>query len=812
MLVPWPGAPLASRQRVEVRVRVWGEDGSESPWSEPASVEAGLLDPADWTARFVAPAETGARGEPLPLLRKDFAVAGPIARARLYVTALGLYELELNGQRVGDHVLEPGWTSYDKRLRYETHDVTDLLQPGGNALGALLGDGWYRGRIGYSGSREIFHDRLALLAQLEVVGADGSVQVVATDGSWRAAAGPILSSDLYDGEVHDARRERAGWSRPGHDESGWEGVSVLERDLATLVARSGPPVRRVETLAPVAVERSPSGKTLVDFGQNVVGRVRLTVTGPAGTTVTLRHAEALLEGELHTAPLDGAAQTDRYTLRGGEPETWEPRFTSHGFRYVAVDGWPGELATDDLVAIVCHSDMERTGWFECSDERVNRLHENVVWSMRGNFVDIPTDCPQREERHGWTGDVTAFAPTACFLYDTAGFFASWLADLALDQGPDGAVPHVVPNTAGGVRPATAVWGDVAVVLPWTLYERYGDLGLLRAQYPSMQAFVDHVSGRAGPRGLWEGDFQFGDWLDPIAPIDDGMGGPTDKDLIANAWRCHSLDLLARAAHRLAERGDAQRYEDAAAAAREAFAREYVTPNGRLVSDTQAAYAMAIHFDLLAEPSQREHAGRRLAELVEAAGGKLTTGFVGTPLLCDALCDANGPGVAYRLLMQEERPSWLFQVLHGATTIWEQWRVLLPDGRVNTELGEQNSGSHNHFALGAVGDWLHRVVGGLAPAEPGYRRIRVQPIPGDGLTWASTRHRTPYGIAESSWRLDGDAIEVSATVPPNVTATVVLPGGDGGPIEVGSGTHRWRRPYLQPFQWEPVSTMYYLIQA
>jgi alpha-L-rhamnosidase len=459
VLVSWPFAPLASRERAAVRVRVWGADGSASDWSAPAEVEAGLLEPDDWRARFVAPDwdEDTSRPQPCPMLRREFELRGAVARARLYVTALGVYEVQLNGAVVGDHVLAPGWTSYQHRLRYQTFDVTTLLRPGRNAIGALLGDGWYRGRLGFGGGRRnIYGDRLALLAQVEVAYADGTTETVVTDESWRAATGPILSSDLYDGETYDARLERRGWSAPGYDDRGWAGVRTVDRDLATLVAPTGPPVRRTEEVRPVVVTTSPSGKTVVDFGQNLVGRLRITVNGEAGRTVTLRHAEVLEGGELCTRPLRGAAATDRYTLRGGGAEAWEPRFTFHGFRYAEVDAWPGELRADDLVAVVCHSDLERTGWFECSDPLVNRLHENVVWSMRGNFLDVPTDCPQRDERLGWTGDIQVFAPAACFLYDAAGFLTSWLADLAAEQSPQAVVPFVVPNVVPGPpRPAAA---------------------------------------------------------------------------------------------------------------------------------------------------------------------------------------------------------------------------------------------------------------------------------------------------------------------------------------------------------------------
>ncbi len=794
VLLPWPFAPLRSRERVLVRVRVWGSDGQESPWSEPRAVEAGLLSPDDWSARFVTPDWDEDAPGPCPLLRREFDVRPGVAQARLYITALGVYEAQLNGAAVGDHVLAPGWTSYSHRLRYQTFDVTGMLREGRNALGAILGDGWFRGRLGFgSGRSNIYGDRLALLAQLEITYADGTVERVVTDESWRAAPGPILASSLYDGETYDARLERDGWAAPGYDDREWAGVRPLERDLGTLVAPSGPPVRRIELVAPVAITRSPSGRTLVDFGQNLVGRVRLTAQGPAGQTITLRHAEVLEHGELGTRPLRHAAATDRYTLRGAGVETWEPRFTFHGFRYVEVDGWPGELRPDDLRAVVCHSDMERTGWFECSEPLVNRLHENVVWSMRGNFLDIPTDCPQRDERLGWTGDIQVFAPTACFLYDASGFLQSWLADLAAEQREaEGVVPVVVPNVLG--RPfAAAAWGDAATVVPWVLYQRYGDARILEAQFESMRSWVDAVSRLAGEGRLWDQGFQFGDWLDPAAPPDRPGDARTDRHLVATAYFARSAELVGLAAGILGRAEDEAHYLARAAEIRAAFAREYVTPNGRMLSDATTAYALALQFGLLPEAAQRQRAAERLAELVRAEGYRISTGFVGTPLVCDALCAAGYERVAYRLLLQRECPSWLYPVTMGATTIWERWDSMLPDGSINP--GEMTS--FNHYALGAVADWLHRTVAGLAPAEPGYRRITVRPRPGGGLTYASARHRTPYGMAECSWRLQAGTIEITLVVPPNTVAEVTLPGSDAGPVEVGSGTHRWSYPYRDP---------------
>jgi alpha-L-rhamnosidase len=797
VLVAWPFAPLRSRERVDVRVRVRGSDDSRSAWSDALHIEAGLLGAGDWSAAFVAPITRPAIGEcPAWRCRREVLLRPGFVSARLYVTALGVYEAEVNGAVVGDEVLAPGWTVYDARLRYATHDVTALLRPGPNALGATVADGWYRGRLGFDGGRaNVYGDRTALLAQLDVAYPDGTTERFVTDETWRAAPSPVLAASIYDGETYDARLEQPGWSAPAFDDAGWEPVEPVDHDFATLFAPLGPPVRRIEDRAPVAVTRSPSGRTIVDFGQNLVGRLRIRLDAPPGTAITLRHAEVLEDGELCLRPLRHAAATDRYIARGGGPEAWEPRFTFHGFRYAQVDGWPGELRAEDVTAVVIHSDLERTGWFACSEPLLERFHENVVWGMRGNVLDLPTDCPQRDERLGWTGDIGVFAPTAAYLYDAAGFLESWLADLATEQGRlGGAVPPIVPNLMG-MRLAAAGWGDAATVVPSLLHERTGDRGLLETQYPSMCAWVDHVAGLAGERRIWEGGFQFGDWLDPTAPPDEPGQARTDKAIVMTGYLARSASLVARAAGLLGRRDDERRYGDLAADVAAAFAREFVTPAGRLMSDAETAYALAIAFDLLPTPEQRSRAGDRLAELVRDSGYHIRTGFLGTPLICDALATTGHHAVAYRLLLQRECPSWLYPVTMGATTIWERWDSMLPDGSINP--GEMTS--FNHYALGAVADWMHRTIGGIAPAAPGYRVTEVAPRPGGGLTRASARHQTPYGPVETAWSIRDGSFELSVAVPPNAAALVRLPGAgaDDAPIRVGAGRHRWTVAYVDP---------------
>jgi alpha-L-rhamnosidase len=786
VLVDWPFDPLEPGSEHTVRVRVTGEDGSASDWSQPHPVVAGFLAEGAWTARMVGLADPAAPAQPA-LVRGTFTVDGPVRRATLYATAHGVHQVEVNGREVDDEVLKPGWTPYEQRLLHETTDVTALLREGENAVGVWLSGGWYCERFGFRDTaRRHYGEQPAVAVQLVVEYADGRTATVASGPDWRATGdGPLVAGGIYAGESFDATRALPGWSAPGFDDSGWAPVRV-DGEFPVPEARSAPGARRTEEVPVREVLTSPSGKTILDFGQNVVGWLRITVTGERGQQVVLRHAEVLEGGELAIRPLRAAEATDRYTLAGGGPETWEPRSTFHGFRYVQVEGWPGELDPADVVAVVVHSDMRRTGWFSCSSELVDRLHENVVWGMRGNFLHLPTDCPQRDERLGWTGDIQVFAPTATYLFDSDGFLASWLRDLALEQqAADGVVPFIVPNVLDRASTPAAAWGDAATVIPHVLHERFGDRAVLAAQYDSMRAWVEVLLGLAGPRLLWEGGFQFGDWLDPAAPPDRPGDATTDQDLVASAHLFRSTDLLARAAALLGRDADAAHYREKAEQVRAAFLREYVTPAGRMMSDTQTAYAMALVYGIVTDPELRRTMGDRLAALVRTAGYRVATGFVGTPIVQDALTGAGHLDAAARLLLQTQCPSWLYPVTMGATTVWERWDSLLPDGSVNP--GQMTS--FNHYAFGAIADWLHRVVAGLAPAAPGYRELVIAPHPLPGLDWARTAHETPYGRASVGWERRGDTIVVDAVVPANTTATVRLPGA-AEPLSVGSGSHRW----------------------
>lgn len=794
VLVDWPFRPLAPGEEREVRVRVTDTAGTTSPWSVPLPVAAGFLGADEWVAAPVGLADAAAEAQPA-LVRTSFRLERPVRRALLFWTALGAAEPEINGTPVSDDVLSPGWTSYRDRLVHETVDVTTLLAVGDNVLGATLAGAWYTEKYGFfTFTDRVYGDQPSFLAQLRVTYEDGLVETLAATGpGWEASAdGPVRASGIYAGEEQDLRRaaqtvsDGATWAparvgavaRPGYE------------TVPTPEARMAPPVRRIQS-APVAARlQTPSGGTVLDFGQNLVGRLRLRVRGAAGTRVTVRHAEVLDAGELALRPLRNARAEASFVLSGGD-DVLESRFTFYGFRYAQVEGV--DIADADVEAVVLHSDLVRTGWFSSSHGLLDRLHENVVWGMRGNFLSIPTDCPQRDERLGWTGDLQVFAPTASFLYDSAGFLTSWLRDLALEQERhDGVVPLVIPAALpsfGGGGPVAA-WGDAATVVPSVLHERFGDRAVLAAQYPSMRAWVEAVRRDAGDGGLWAGRMQLGDWLDPSAPPDKPGQAKVDADIVATACFARSLRLVAEAAALLGHDADADLYRDLAERSRRAFVSEYVTPAGRMMSDAPTAYALALRFDLVRDAPTRAALADRLAALVREGGYRIGTGFVGTPLVADALSDGGHLAAAERLLLQTECPSWLYPVTMGATTVWERWDSLLPDGSVNP--GEMTS--FNHYALGAVADWLHRTVAGLAPAAPGYRRLRIAPRPLASLDHASARHETPYGTAAVQWRRDGQHVRITAVVPPNTTAEVDLPGipveGTTVPATVGSGTHEW----------------------
>jgi alpha-L-rhamnosidase len=799
---PYGGPPLMSSRTYYWQVRIWTAEGAATPWSDVATWEMGLLDPADWKADWIEPPPPRdlKTSSPAPMLRREFLLTGAVRRARAYVTSHGLYEMALNGRRVGDQVLTPGWTSYNKRLQYQTFDITRLLKQGANTVAATLGDGWYRSPLAWEDHRNIYGDRLALLMQIQVTYENGREEIVGTDQQWKATTGPIVMSEIYNGETYDARLEKAGWMETGYDDGAWSPVSLAAHRKDVLVAPAGPPVRRIQELKPIKVFTTPSGQLVADMGQNMVGWVRVAAQGPAGTTVTLRHAEVLdTQGNLYTDNLRGAKATAQYTLKGAGREIFEPHFTFFGFRYVAIDGYPGVPTPDDLTGVVIHSDMPVAGALETSNPMVNQLQRNIVWGQKGNFLDVPTDCPQRDERLGWTGDAQVFVRTAAFNMDVAGFFTKWLADLAADQFEDGAIPHVIPNVlsvSSERRPGgSAGWGDAAVVIPWTLYLTYGDTRVLEQQYASMARWVEFERTRAGADFIWDGDRHFGDWLAFATTNADYPGATTGKDLIATAYFAHSTDLLARTAAVLGKTEDAARYRALLDNITRAFAREFVTANGRVGENTQTAYVLALQFDLLPEAMRAMAAGRLARDVRER--GHLTTGFLGTPYLCHVLSQYGYLAEAYMLLNRREYPSWLYPVTQGATTIWERWDGQKPDGSFQ----DRGMNSFNHYAYGAIGDWMSRVMAGIEadPEAPGYKHVILRPRPGGGFTRVQASHESMYGTVGSAWTLDQGRFELSVTVPPNARATVWLPAArlalvteSDAPLALGRGVTGMRQ--------------------
>lgn len=780
-----------SGQRAWWRVRVWDAAGQPSAWSTAAWWEMGLLERAAWEGRWIGAMLAGGSHttSPAPFVRTRFTLDRPVARARLYATALGLYEPHLNGQLVGDDVLTPGWTDYAIRVQYQVYDVTHMLRQGANVLGAVLGDGWYCGFVGWH-HRQCYGDRPRLLAQLVITFEDGSTQTIATDEHWKVAYGPILESDLQMGESYDARRELPGWDAPNYEDARWLPVELFPDPGVALTAMRGPMVKRIQEIQPIAEPREldekwSMTKWIFDLGQNMVGRVRLKIKGPAGATITLRHAEMLNpDGTLYTLNLRRAQQTDYYTLRGEREEIYEPRFTFHGFRYVELSGCPATPTRDTITGIVLHSELPQTGAFECSDRLINQLQHNIEWGQRGNFVDVPTDCPQRDERLGWTGDAQMFIRTAAFNMDVAGFFTRWTRDLEDEQSPEGAYPPVAPNPVLTEKDGGPAWADAGIICPWAIYQCYGDRRLLEERYGSMRRFVDFLAktSRDGLRcsAEYTGWHGFGDWL--ALDGSDGREGATSKELIGTAFFANGARLLGRIADALGKREDAERYETLFQKARLAFQTRFVTPSGLIAGGTQTAYVLALHFDLL--PAElRPAAATELARDIERRGNHLTTGFVGTPYINWVLNEAGYLDTAYALLKQTTWPSWLYSVTQGATTIWERW-----DGWTHDKgFQDPSMNSFNHYAYGAIGAWLYAVVGGidLDPKQPGYKHIVMRPRPGGDLTSAKAELHSVYGLIRSAWTLENGKFNWRITVPPNTTAIVCVPVVASGKVREGN---------------------------
>ena len=760
--VPYAGPGLQSGKRYYWQVRTWDDKGHQSPWSKVACWQMGLLHTTDWTAQWIGPGfEEDSLRRPPPIFTKSFITSKKIASATLAITAHGLYEAMLNGKRISNALFTPGWTSYDHRLQYQVYDVKGLILAGPNRVAVTIGDGWWRGVFGGEMKHNHYGKDASLLFQLDLEYTDGGRDRIISDSSWASGTGPIRYADLYNGEVFDARM--------GPDMHA--GVSLADFPKDNLVASIAEPVTRQETFKPLRIFTDPKGETLIDFGQNIAGWVECRLQGHEGDTIKISHAEALDKaGNFFTGNLREARAQDVYVLKGAGPEFFQPHFTFHGFRYIKVEGMRGSLKPDDFRAIALYSDLRRTGSWSCSDTLLNKLQQNINWSQQDNFLDIPSDCPQRSERYGWTGDAQIFSRTASYNRNVQNFLSKWLMDLAADQDSLGGLPVIVPDLNGhrsrGLKRSVAGWGDAATIVPWTLFNAYGDTALLRQQYPSMKAWVNN---------LWHNSHDYllsapgyGDWLAPDTLVE------TPVPYISQCYFAHSTELVMKAATVLSIYDDSVVYGALLRSVKEAFFRTWWP-----LPATETGYVLALDFDLLPE-AVRRLAVEKLVANVHAHKDHLSTGFLGTPALLPVLSRYGHSDLAYTILQQQTLPGWLYPVTMGATTIWEKWDAIAPDGTV----GEK---SLNHYAYGAVGDWLYRVVAGISELEPGYRTIKIQPHPGGGLTWVKASYECPYGRIVSNWRVEGGRFTLHVEVPPNTRAEVWLPGAKEA-TTVGAGVY------------------------
>jgi len=765
--VKYAGRNLKSRTRYFARVRITDTAGKQSDWSAVCRFETSFFN-EKWTAPFIAaPLSLRLPKGGASYLRSEFVIGTDIESARAYVTALGLYELWINGTRVGEALLTPGWTSYAKRLAYQTYDIGSLLKPGKNVIGAVLGEGWYAGDLTWLKRRNFYGPRTALSASVRIRSAQGRERIIDTDETWQAGAGPIRYSQIYHGETFDARLDDASWCRTGFRAAGWV------------------PVLRQEILPVLEVIVTPKGETVLDFGQLMSGWVAFKARGKAGDKVVLKHAEVLdADGNFYTANMRGAKNLIDYTLRGGEEESFEPHFTFQGFRYVMVEQYPGEVKGGNFSGVVLHSQMEKTLDFACSNEMLNKLQHNIEWGWKGNAVDIPTDCPQRDERLGWTGDAQVFIGTAAYLYGVAPFFRKWLRDLKADQIADGGVPFVIPDILTPIAHleeklkeshSSTGWGDAAVVCPWMVYARYGDAEVLADQYDSMKAWVEYIRRRARDGKIWDNGFHFGDWV-ALDAKEGSYFGATPNDLTATAYYAYSTQLLALSAEVLGKKKEAAAYRKLYREIVAAFREEFFTPSGRLAARTQTSYILVLVLDLVSD-KHRARAVTDLVSLLDETGGHMTTGFLGTPWICRALSENGRLDYAYSLLLKEDYPSWLYQVTRGATTVWEHLDGLKPDGT----MWSADMNSFNHYAYGAVGEWMYKNIGGLSVEETaitggaGFKSVTFRPQPGGGITSSRIAYRSAYGTHSMDWKLEDGKLSATISVPPNTTATVILPG-------------------------------------
>jgi len=858
--IEYGGRALPSGSRCWWKVCVWDKDGKLSPYSPTGSWQMGLLQPSDWKAAWIAasgPRDAKVGNSTLPpssYLRRTFTASKPVKHATLFATARGVYDLHLNGAKIGDAVLAPGWTDYRKRIEYQTYDVTSALRPGANTVGAILGDGWYSGYIGFSHRRDYYGDRPALRMQLDIEYVDGTHQIVGTDNTWQTSTGPIIYSDMLQGESYDARREMNGWDFPGASTAGWTAAAapstfvpstrvVVTKQIASLVQNNslkveasndiagdpayntvkqlrvdytlggvahsqtvgehesvvipkagetpgalvirsavygalneeprgpvamvgahGPSIRVTQHITPKRITQLAPDTYLYDLGQNMVGWVKLKVRGAAGTKVQLRFAEILdKDGTIYTTNLRSAKSTDTYICHGGGTETWEPHFTFHGFRYVEVTGYPGKPGLDALTGCVVGSDTPVAGTFDCSNTMVNQLQRNIVWGQRGNFLSVPTDCPQRDERLGWMGDAQIFVRTATYNRDVAGFYEKWMQDVEDGQSKEGGFSDVSPRIVDDADGAPA-WGDAGIIVPWTVYQAYGDVGIVKKHWAAMNRWMDYITS-VNPNGLWlqRRNNDFGDWL--------SINADTPKDVLATAYYAYDAQLMARMARGAGYTADAAKYDALFAHIKEAFNTAFVTPDGKIKGDTQTAYVVALKMGLLPD-ELHEAAAQHLTENIASKDNHLSTGFVGVGYLCPVLTATGHNDVAYKLLLNDTFPSWGFSIKQGATTIWERWDGWTPDR------GFQDPGmnSFNHYSLGSVGQWLYQDVAGIDtdPNQPGFKHILLHPHPGNGLTHASATYDSIHGRIASAWKVDNGKLDWNVAIPANTTATVWIP--------------------------------------
>jgi alpha-L-rhamnosidase len=780
VMIPYGGAALQSGTPYNWQVKVWDNFGASSEWSSIAGFKMGLLNRTDWKAKWIeAGYAEDSINRPAQYFRSTFSINKKIKNATAYITAHGMYEAQINGKRVGDYYLTPGWTSYNNRLQYQAYDVAAMLSNGINAVGMVAGTGWYRGYLAWNDHKNIYGKKTGILFQLEIEYSDGSRETIVSDENWKSSSGAIRYAEIYNGETYDAREEKTNWSATPFNDAGWANVILDAPDTARLIATGNEPIKKHETFTPLKIIKTPKGELVADFGQNLVGWVQLKVFGNKGDTIKIYHTEVLdKEGNFYTENLRVARQQNTYILKGGVEEFFEPHFTFQGFRYIKVEGFPGELKPENITAVALYSDLKPTGTFTTSNVLINQLQHNIQWGQRGNFLDVPTDCPQRDERLGWTGDAQAFSRTATFNFGVHNFLTKWMKDVAIDQYPNGAVPHVIPNVLGPKSGGSTGWADVSTIIPWNLYLAYGDKQVLIDQYSSMKAWVGYME-KASRDYLWNSGSHFGDWLF-YRPADDndGRSAVTDKYYIAQCFFAYSTQLLLNAAGVLNKTADIARYTGLLQKIKAAFLKEYVTPNGRLLSGTQTAYVLALNFDMLPH-EMRKDAAERLVENVKSYGNHLTTGFLGTPYLCHVLSRFGYTDIAYKLLLQETYPSWLYPVKKGATTIWERWDGIKPDGTFQVP----SMNSFNHYAYGAIGDWMYRVMVGLDTYEDGvgYKHIKIQPHIGGGFTSASASLQTYYGTVSNSWKIEQNKIKMDIEIPANATATIYIPSSDAASV-------------------------------